>query len=234
MNCRTALSAILAAGLLLLNTAVASALTITQTASFGDLSLFRTTPLNSSQLLFSTPFSMALFDASLGTLNSVSVNFSADLRMTYTDTVSNPNTTSQAYSLNIIGRVGTSELPTGAGFSETVHATKGGMISGRRSNGSPSTVKFSGSESLSKFDTLFYLEPDLDPFIGTGNFTGSVFAEVLVLNSLDSIGSVTASGDALLEVVYDYTPVPEPGTMVLVGFGMVAVAVYSKRRRSNC
>jgi len=44
--------------------------------------------------------------------------------------------------------------------------------------------------------------------------------------------SFSPSGDASVKVTYEYGDIPEPGTFALMGFGLLAGAVFLKRRRS--
>jgi hypothetical protein len=68
-------------------------------------------------------------------------------------------------------------------------------------------------------------------FIGNTTNLASLSApyaltEYLTIHNLNDVSSqITAS----LQV----TPVPEPGTMALVGLGMIGLAVYGKRRTGN-
>lgn len=81
-------------------------------------------------------------------------------------------------------------------------------------------------------------------FTYVGNVTSKTASSVLDLSSLDGpfryvlLKDITSVGD---EAGYDgfdvdavgVSPVPEPGTMMLLGLGMAGVAIYGKRRKNS-
>jgi hypothetical protein len=53
----------------------------------------------------------------------------------------------------------------------------------------------------------------------------------IMFNSVNALDNV--AGSVLLVDDVSSTPVPEPGTMVLLGFGMLGLAIYGKRRMNK-
>lgn len=72
-------------------------------------------------------------------------------------------------------------------------------------------------------------------FVGYDTYNGTVGLTAATSGATESGIStlLTASGDATFSVTYyfDYTPVPEPNTVVLLGLGCIALLI---RRRSAC
>ncbi|MBN1256161.1 MAG: PEP-CTERM sorting domain-containing protein [Planctomycetes bacterium] len=77
---------------------------------------------------------------------------------------------------------------------------------------------------------LFYTLPaDLAAFLGTGSvdFDLAGTASSAMVMPGNGVSFVSTSGNASVEVIYDYTPVPEPATLVLLGCG--ALMLLRKR-----
>lgn len=79
---------------------------------------------------------------------------------------------------------------------------------------------------------------DLAAFTGTGNIVLPVTGSSSNLSSYSGAGgsgvnfTFDPSGDASVKVTYEYGDIPEPGTLALVGFGLLACGLFLKRRRS--
>jgi len=71
--------------------------------------------------------------------------------------------------------------------------------------------------------------PEFNAFLAgwTSNSPYDVLSIDLRLNEIDN------GYEQLFVVPGDYTPVPEPGTMMLLGMGMLGLAVYGKRRMNS-
>jgi hypothetical protein len=112
-------------------------------------------------------------------------------------------------------------VPTG-GYAYTLNPGDS-VSSGTLTKNSSSSDLYSAGAVLAEFTGLGSITLGASTFTQTvlANTGGNTFATQMTNASLG--GSVT----------YFYTPVPEPGTMVLLGLGMASVfAVGSRRRRS--
>lgn len=79
------------------------------------------------------------------------------------------------------------------------------------------------------------INSDLATFIGYDTYSGSAYLRASQSTDSDAgISSmVTASGSANFSVTYyfNYTPVPEPNTLALLGFGGIAMLIRRRPRR---
>jgi len=77
----------------------------------------------------------------------------------------------------------------------------------------------------------YTLTVDLAPFIGTGtvNFDAVADATATIYGANGVVCGTYSYAQATVEVVYDYTPIPEPATITLLGLGALAL-LWRKRR----
>ena len=71
----------------------------------------------------------------------------------------------------------------------------------------------------------------LEAYTGSGTFASSVYQKFGISSSTDSgilVGLVGTAGSADVSITYNYSQVPEPSTLVLLGLGCAAIA--SRRR----
>lgn len=71
------------------------------------------------------------------------------------------------------------------------------------------------------------VSPELNEFLATWDENTSLYDVLSIDLRLNGINN---GYEQLFVVPSDYTPVPEPGTMMLLGMGMLGLAVYGKRR----
>jgi len=77
-------------------------------------------------------------------------------------------------------------------------------------------------------------------YIGNAAFSG-LTASGVTYNFAGLTDAIDVNGDILLgwtvqcgnDVLFETVPVPEPGTLVLFGFGLVGLAIYGKRRMNK-
>ena len=179
---------------------------------------------------------ISFFDASWGTLNSITVTIETYMKWdgTYTNQEAVNNSITYAFS----------SLPTvqvvGAGFISAVTHTGSGAnfpVGVGTVVGPNGTFDPAQSTEIS----LVNQNPGFANFIGVGNF-GNIFTATPSF----AFGG-TSSGDlsrtdlsrfgARITVAYDYTPnqtgneVPEPSTMALIGSALVGVSFIARRRK---
>jgi len=67
------------------------------------------------------------------------------------------------------------------------------------------------------------------------NYSYSVYFDfgALAIDLLNSDFIVGYSPDCANDVILEKVPVPEPGTMVLFGIGMLGMAIFGKRRMNK-
>lgn len=166
-----------------------------------------------------------LFDPALGTLTGVELSLDSDLALGVEVTA-----TGGPQDIGLATLFGDVNAEVGALSLSDPYALSAFCI--------PSTGSCSGFSStvIAFDDSVTSSDPvDLASFTGSGSIMGDLggFA------SLFSAGAATgASGDAewsgTLTLIYTYepagTPVPGPGTLVLLGTGMVAIGGAARRR----
>jgi hypothetical protein len=201
----------------------------TSTSIASSLIYTTSTPILSSLTDFSSSLAFTQFDPSLGTLQSVELDFSSALNTTLT--IQNQSPTSSSFGsantelLVTVQDAGNNLIApeldlTSPGFTYTLGAGQS-LTSGLLSQ--------SGSSS-----DLYTLPAVLSEFTGVGTFSlaGSTFTQTLLANSGgNTTASQTTYASLTGQVIYTYTAVPEPSTFGLLALGLGALPFLRRHRQ---
>ncbi len=186
------------------------------------------------------------FDSSLGTLNSVTIAVSTALQASLKGENTNPtNPASGTKAFNVytywtsdptqytrasVTLSFDSSVISTAGYTDAtkyvLNLTKYDGITDFAGTSGATAVTFSPFDS----DILFY-NSGLASFIGTGSLTFGLISDAYtVLQAPGTFATrMATTGQAGVNVTYDFTPIPEPATIGLLGLGALSLL---KRRRA--
>jgi hypothetical protein len=186
---------------------------------------------------FSNVLSVDQFDPALGTLNQVTLTVTGRLYGggVFENLNGSPVDSSMRYILDQSLDI-TQGLTALLGMTKTTDTTL--TINVPAYDG---TFDYGGTSGYTEtpFDVTddnvftYTLTLDLAPFIGTGtvDFDAVADATATVYPANGVVCGTYSYAQATIEVVYDYTPVPEPATMCLAGIGAVALLLRKRKQR---
>jgi hypothetical protein len=186
------------------------------------------------------------FDSSLGTLNSVSITVSTALQASLgieNTNPSSPTTGTKAFSVYTYWPSDPTEYTSAsvnlsfdgsvistAGYTDakkyTVYLTKYDGITDYAGTSGAIVATFTPSNS----EVLSY-NSGLASFIGTGSLTFGLVSDAstaLTTTGGNNSTSMSTTGQAGVTITYDYTSIPEPATIGLLGLGVLGL--LRKRR----
>lgn len=176
-------------------------------------------------------FSLQQFDTSLGTLNSINIQF--DVLVSGDFTVTNGNPTHDGTLTGLLQSTFTLDGPGGLGTLSTLNPS---ASLGSHNVAAGTTYSFSVL-GVSASDSYAVSLADFGLFVGGGtvdfssfftSFTSPVanFTPITFLQDL--------FGQAEVTITYDYnsSEVPEPATFAIAGVGLAVIAIKARRRRS--
>jgi len=204
-------------------TTLAGIVATTGSANAASLSYDTSTGLQQTDL--DTTLSVQKFNSSLGTLNSVILQFTSNLQGNATVT-NNSKTKSGIFSFSSDGDVELNNAKTG----DTILSLSPSVQSQKITLGALKSIT---SPTLTASDTTtqtFTNASFLKSFIGTGNLNFGLSATALstFAGSGNFSSTISTYADAYLKVTYDYTAkaVPEPSALlgigVMAGFGIIS------------
>ncbi|MGB0661622.1 MAG: choice-of-anchor E domain-containing protein [Mangrovicoccus sp.] len=189
--------------------------------------------ISMTSLDFDTTLSVAKFDSALGTLNSVTVELTGvvDGGAEYENRSTSSGTTFKLSVAALIeaafsfgGSVEVNVSPTGLSSPITVGVFDGTLDFAGTSGGSVSGL--TDTDTDSKIYTT-----GLSNFIGAGNLDIFINAD----GTSQAIGGAnvatifTTDASASVKVTYDYSPIPLPAALPLLGAGIGALAIARRR-----
>lgn len=212
----------------------ANALTITQTGEYGLGYSFATT-----NWLF-TLTGLSQFDTLGGTrtLNSVALTLDAEMNQQIKgeNTGANPDTLTPLASGSVAFRQGVSAILTAA-LSATGAPVGVTAFDGISDFGGTSGVTFPVLNDSDTVSTTLLSGGFFSGFIGTGDLSGyNIQAKALgagidsTNGNLDQSVSTDARGRITIVYNYDERQIPEPTSMLLIGFGLLGLGASRRRK----
>ncbi|ARV59375.1 PEP-CTERM sorting domain-containing protein [Nostocales cyanobacterium HT-58-2] len=234
------LSALTAATALtgIITTGVAHAATVTYTTEY-DAPIDRTAPYAGFGYtdIIDAPLSIQKFDTSLGTLDSVTINFIGNLR----GDAGFENTSPQASTATVdLSGVLKLKLPDGTSIFESnpqqFYSYDVTSYDGITDYGGTSG-KTQQALTASQSDTKTYIDSNsLQTFTGSNklDLLFSTTAKSTVSGSGNIFSYVTTYANSSIQVTYDYKqPTKVPESSAILGLGLVAtICLWSQRKRS--
>lgn len=160
------------------------------------------------------------------TLTSVEIVMNGDYQLA----LSGGNTLVWTYTMN------------GAGNSATLNPQPSTQENVEGNSGVSSAYVWSNPAGCSSPDNVFPLADGSDCTTGEGINSGTLFQAFNVTISgawaggSAGISTSGSEGAQVVEAIYTYVPtgtVPEPATLLMIGGGLIGLAVYSRRKRNS-